>query len=446
MIKNLLNIYNLMDIIIDNSYEKEALLIRYAALLFNNKKVQNKYGEKLIKAANDLKFYAYPTTLMNNSSDPSISSAIKPHLTQNNSEKLVLEMNQIDSHFIDSIGVSDIDANVENIFNAYNNFFNCGNLDKLIRACYRFLKRIKGANEYDMNDIVVRYMVSCICMNDYSNSINIIENIGQNYILFDYNIYIFLLYFIQGKYEQACETILQIKNNISDNLNQLITEKDLAFYFSFCLLYNFKAENYKQVLSNNDSLVYKLYDKYNEYFKIIDEYFRCDYLKVNSDFNKIINEKIQKDPFLSGFSQIIEEKFKKKILKEILSFSSEISLDTIKDILLLNKKENALNMVVDLIKSEKINAVIDDIEGIVIMKEKNPINEILEKSNEIMKNNLKDLIKYSLNKNVKHKLLAQNFQKLDGIEMKPIGGGDAGHELGESFMMRMAMGMKMPGM
>ena len=157
-------------------------------------------------------------------------------------------------------------------------------------------------------------------------------------------------------------------------------------------------------------------------------------------------KKFKKIQFLSGFSQIIEEKFKKKILKEILSFSSEISLDTIKDILLLNKKENALNMVVDLIKSEKINAVIDDIEGIVIMKEKNPINEILEKSNEIMKNNLKDLIKYSLNKNVKHKLLAQNFQKLDGIEMKAIGGGDAGHEFGDDFIMRMAMGMKMPGM
>ena len=102
-------------------------------------------------------------------------------------------------------------------------------------------------------------------------------------------------------------------------------------------------------------------------------------------------------------------------------------------------------MVVDLIKSEKINAVIDDIEGIVIMKEKNPINEILEKSNEIMKNNLKDLIKYSLNKNVKHKLLAQNFQKLDGIEIKTIGSGDAGHEIEEDFIMRMAMGMKSPG-
>ncbi len=430
-----------MDIKIDSSYEKEALLIRYAALLFNNNRAKNIHNENLVKTANNLKFFAYPTVLMNNSSDPNISSAIKPHLTQNNSENSVLEMNQVDSHFIDSIGVSDIDSNVDKIFNAYNNFYNCGNFDKLIRACYRFLKRIKGANEYDMNDIVVRYMTSCICMNDYSNCINIIENIGQNYVLFDYNIYIFLLYFIQGKYEQACDIILQIKNNISDNLYQLVNEKDLAFYFSFCLLYNFKPENYKQVLSDNDSLVYKLYDKYNEFFKIIDEYFRCDYLKVNLNFNKILEEKIQKDPFLSGFVMTIEEEFKKKILKEILSFSSEISLDTIKDILLLSRKELALNKVVDLIKNEKINAVIDDIEGIVIMKEKNPINELLEKSNNIMKNNLKDLIKYSLNKNIKHKFQSNKFHNLDKVEVKQLGNEEMGHNIENEFLMRMARGL-----
>ena len=429
-----------MDIHIDSSYEKEATLIRYAALLFHNNRAKN-CSEKLVKTANDLKFFAYPTVLMNNSSDPEVSSTIKPHLTPNNSEKLVLEMNQVDSHFIDSIGVSDIDTNVDKIFEAYNNFYNCGNLDKLIRACYRFLKRIKGTNEYDMNDIVVRYMTSCICMNDFSNCINIIENIGQNYVLFDYNIYIFLLYFIQGKYEEACDIILQIKNNIADNLYQLVNEKDLAFYFSFCLLYNFKSETYKQVLSDNDSLVYKLYDKYNEFFKIIDEYFRCDYLKVNLNFNKILEEKIQKDPFLSGFTMKIEEEFKKKILKEILSFSSEISLDTIKDLLLLNKREFALNKVVDLIKNEKINAVIDDIEGIVIMKEKNPINELLEKSNNVMKNNLKDLIKYSLNKNIKHKFQAVNFHNLEGVEVKQIGIG-MDHEIGNEFLMKMAMGFK----
>ena len=434
-----------MDIQIDKSYKEEALLIRYASLLFNKDNNKNAFAEKLVKIANNLKFFAYPLTLINITSSPAISGALKPFLTADNSEKLVLEMNQEDSHFIDSIGVSDIDNNIDNIFKSYNNFYNCGNFDKLIRACYRFLKRIKGANEYDMNDIVIRYLTSCICMNDYRDCINIIENIGQNYVLFDYNIYIFLLYFAQGKYDDACETILRIKTNISDNFFETVTEKDLAFYFSFCLLFNFKVDNYKKVLSNNDTLVYKLYDKYNEYFKIIDDYFKCDYLKVNSEFNKLLKEKINKDAFLSGFSRTIEKKFKKKILKEILSFTSEINAETIANLLLLKSKDDALDMVIDLIKEKKVNAIIDDIEEIVIIKDKNPINEILEKSNDIMKNNLKDLIKYSLSKNIKHKLSSKKFQQLDNVERKMIGVGDDAHDISMDMLARMAMGMKFGG-
>ena len=402
-----------MDNQFDKSYEKESVLIRYAALFFYNKKAKN-VSQKLVQTANNLQYYAYPTTLMNNLTDSSLSSAIKPYLAANNSEKLVLEMNQEDSHFIDSIGVSDIDKNIENIFNAYNNFYKCGNFDKLIRACYRFLKRIKGANEYEMNDVVIRYMVSCICMNDYSNCINIIENVGQNYVLFDYNIYIFLLYLIQGKYEDACQKILQIQNNVCEDFYDYISEKDLAFYFSFCLLFNFNSGNYKQILSNNNTLVYKLYDKYSEYFEIVDEYYRCDYLKVNSDFNKKLKDKISKDPFLSGFSDQIEYNLKKKILKEILSFASEIKFDSIQNLLLLKNKDEAMDMVINLIKKDKVPAIIDDIEGVVIVKEKNPINEILEKSNKIMKNNLKDLIKYSLSKNVRHKI---NGKQLKGPDV-----------------------------
>ena len=429
-----------MDIQIDKSYQNEPLLIRYAALLFYNKKDKNLNSERLVKTANQMKFYAYPITLINNSSDSGISGSLKPFLTPNNAEKLVLEMNQEDSHFIESIGVSDIDKNVENIFKSYNNFYNCGNFDKLIRACYRFLKRIKGANEYDINDIVIRYMVSCICMNDYQNCINIIENVGQNYVLFDYNIYLFLLYFIQGKYEEACTKLLLIKNNVSEDFYAFINEKDLAFYFSFCLLYNFNADNYKQILSNNDSLVYKLYDKYSKFFTIVDEYYRCDYLKVNSDFNKELKEKISKDAFLSGFSYEIERNFKKKILKEILSFSSEISLDTITKLLLLKNKEDALELVTDLIRREKIPAIIDDIEGIVIVKEKNPINEILNKSNEVMKEKMLDLIKYSLNKNVRHRLSPKQFVGLKGVEKKSIG--ESEYEVGMEMLMKMGKGFK----
>jgi len=408
-----------MDIQIDNSYDSVASLIRYASVLFYNKTNKNNYAEKLVKTANQLKYFAYPFTLINNISDNSISNALKSHLTPDNSEKVILEMNQEDSHFIDSIGVSDIDKNVDNIFKSYNNFYNCGNFDKFNRATYRFLKRIKGANEYEMNDIINRYMISCICMNDYDNCINIIESIGQNYVLFDYNIYLFMLYFTQGKYNEACEKILQIKNNICEDFYKIVNEKDLAFYFSFCLLYDFNSFNYKQILSNNDTLVYKLYDKYREYFEIIDDYYRCDYLKVNSVFNKKIKDIINKDPFLSGFSKEIENRFKKKILKEILTFASEIDFETIQNLLLLKSKREAEEMILDLIEKDNISAVIDDIEGIVIVKEKNPINEILEKSNNIMKNNLRDIIKNCLRKNVSHKLSAKDF-KGDSIERRNL--------------------------
>ena len=406
-----------MEIQSDEINKEISLLLRYAVSLFNNKneKEKNQIGQNLVQKANQLEFFAYPTILMNNVSDPTISSAIRPHITDHNSEKIVLDMNQQDSHFIDSIGVSDIDNNIERIFEAYNNFYKFGNFDKFIRACYRYLKRIKGANEYEMNDMVIRYMISCICMNDYSNCINIIENIGQNYLLFDYNIYIFLLYLIQGKYDDASQKILLIQNNVSEDFNTYVNEDDLAFYFSFCLLYNFDSIKYKQILSENDTLVYKLYDKYKQYFEILDEYYKCDYLKVNLIFDKTIKPKIEKDPFLSGFLENIENKFKKKILNEILYFSSEIAYEDIQNILLLKNKDDALNMVIDLIKNEKIPAIIDDTEGIIIIKEKNPMNELLEKSNNDMKNKLIDLIKYSLNKNVRHKILSS---KMSGEEIE----------------------------
>jgi hypothetical protein len=393
-----------MDIQIDPSYNTIATLIRYAALLFYNKEKRASFAEKLVKTANKLKFYAYPITLIHNSKDDFVSKSVKPHLIESNSEKYVLEMNQEDSHFIDSIGLSGIEANKEKILKAYQNFYDCGNFDKLIRACYRFLKRILNVNEYDINDNVIRYMVSCICMNDYSNCFNIIENVGQNYVLFDYNIYVFFLYFVNGQYNEASQKIVQIRNNVNEDFYEYVNEKDLAFYFSFCLLYNFSSSSYKKVLSDNDSLVYKLYYKYNEFFTIVDDYYRCDYLKVNSEFNNKLRDKIKKDPFLSGFCEQIEKKFKKKILKEILAFSSEISLETIKNLLVLKKKDDALKMVEELIKYDKVDALIDDIDGVVIMKEKNPINEILEESNKLMEKNLRELIHYSTYKNVSHRL------------------------------------------
>jgi len=407
-----------MEIRVDDKYKGVPALIRYASILLNirDEKKLSFYSEKVVSSANDLKFYAYPLNIINSNSSTSVFKALKPYFKERNLEKNVLSLNQADSHFVDSIGVSDIEKNKQLILDALNNFYKNGNFEKLNRACYRFLKRMKGVNEYDMNDAVIRYVVSSICLRDFSQCYNIIESLQQEYTLFDYNIYLFFLYLVEGRYNDASRELLKIKTNISEDFNEYVSEEDLAFYFAFCLLFNFNIKDYKEVLSNNDIYVYKLYDKYRKYFEIVDAYYKSDYLRVNNEFNKKLIERIKADPFLSGNSDRIMLNFKEKILKEIMNFTSEISYQTISDLLVISKGA-ASEMVKNLIKNNRIDAVIDDIDEIVIMKKSNHMNDLLNESNKIMKKNLDDLIKFSYT-NIEHKILP----KIEGrnITKKPL--------------------------
>ena len=407
-----------MEIRVDDKYKGVPALIRYASILLNirDEKRLSFYSEKVVSSANDLKFYAYPLNIINSNSSTSVFKALKPYFKERNLEKNVLSLNQADSHFVDSIGVSDIEKNKQLILDALNNFYKNGNFEKLNRACYRFLKRMKGVNEYDMNDAVIRYVVSSICLRDFSQCYNIIESLQQEYTLFDYNIYLFFLYLVEGRYNDASRELLKIKTNISEDFNEYVSEEDLAFYFAFCLLFNFNIKDYKEVLSNNDIYVYKLYDKYRKYFEIVDAYYKSDYLRVNNEFNKKLIERIKADPFLSGFSDRIMLNFKEKILKEIMNFTSEISYQTISDLLVISKGA-ASEMVKNLIKNNRIDAVIDDIDEIVIMKKSNHMNDLLNESNKIMKKNLDDLIKFSYT-NIEHKIMP----KIEGrnITKKPL--------------------------
>ena len=384
-----------MEINCEGKYKEAPALIRLASVLINNRKIKDlsPYAQRLVNLSNELKLVAYPLNLINSKINGNIYKVIKPLFKDQNKEKNVINLNQGDSHFIDSIGVTDVDKNKDRILESFNNYYKNGNFERLNRACYRFLKRLKDVNEYDMNDAVLRYMVSCICLKDYSQCYYILESLAQEYTLFDFNIYIFFLNLCEGKYKEASKRLLKIKTNIYDEFNTYITEEDLSFYFAFCLLYNFNIDDYKKVLSDNDIYVYKLYDKYRSFFDIVDSYYKCDYLKVNNEFNKKLKDKINKDPFLCGKSDDIEAEFKEKILKEILGFSTEISFKTISDLLVVNKNI-ANEMVLDLIKKGSINAVIDDINEAVIMVKTNPINDLLVKSNKAMEKNLDELIKF----------------------------------------------------
>ena len=422
-----------MEIAVENKYQDVPALIRYASIVQTIKKEKDliPYAEKLIALSNKLQFYAYPHNLVNASNSGIVIKNVKNLFKEQNMEKNVINLNQSDSHFIDSIGVSDIEKNTQRILDSYTNLYNKGNFDKLNRACYRFLKRLKGVNEYDMNDTVIRYVVSTVCLRDFSQCYNIIESLAQDYELFDFNIYLFFLYLCEGKYEEALKKLLKIKNNIYEEFLNYVKEEDLAFYFAFCLLYSFNISDYKEVLSNNDIYVYKLYDKYRDLFDVVDAYYKCDYLKVNNEFNNNLCKKISKDPFLSGDLTKIELNFKEKILKEILSFSSEISYKTISDLLVVNKGQVS-EMVFNLVQNDRENNyIIDDIDEVIIRKETNPMNELLEKSNKILEDNLDELIKFS-QKNIKNKITSiegkgltrksMNSAEMDRYMMMMMGG------------------------
>ena len=422
-----------MEIAVENKYQDVPALIRYASIVQTIKKEKDliPYAEKLIALSNKLQFYAYPHNLVNASNSGIVIKNVKNLFKEQNMEKNVINLNQSDSHFIDSIGVSDIEKNTQRILDSYTNLYNKGNFDKLNRACYRFLKRLKGVNEYDMNDTVIRYVVSTVCLRDFSQCYNIIESLAQDYELFDFNIYLFFLYLCEGKYEEALKKLLKIKNNIYEEFFNYVKEEDLAFYFAFCLLYSFNISDYKEVLSNNDIYVYKLYDKYRDLFDVVDAYYKCDYLKVNNEFNNNLCKKISKDPFLSGDLTKIELNFKEKILKEILSFSSEISYKTISDLLVVNKGQVS-EMVFNLVQNDRENNyIIDDIDEVIIRKETNPMNELLEKSNKILEDNLDELIKFS-QKNIKNKITSiegkgltrksMNSAEMDRYMMMMMGG------------------------
>jgi hypothetical protein len=415
-----------MEIIVESKYQDIPALIRYATIVQTVKKEKelNQYADKLISISNKLQLYAYPQNLLNVSNSSILMKILKPLFKEQNMEKNVINLNQADTHFIDSIGVSDVDKNTQRILDAYNNLFKKGNFDKLNRACYRFLKRLKGVNEYDMNEAIINYVVSTICLRDFSQCYNIIEGLAQEYGAFDLNIYLFFLYFCEGRYGEALKKLLKIQNNIYDDFFKYVSEEDLAFYFAFCLLYSFNITDYKEVLSNNNIYVYKLYDKYRNYFEIVDAYYKCDYLKVNNEFNSKLCKKISKDPLLAGNINDIELKFKEKILKEILSFSSEISYKTISDLLVVNKNQVS-EMVFNFVKNDNNNEyIIDDIDEIIIKKDTNPMNELLEKSNKILENNLDELIKFS-QKNIKHKISVIEGRNLTRRHINP--GGDMDH-------------------
>ena len=201
----------------------------------------------------------------------------------------------IQDTFFQNLLTKDIQAKAKEIIENSLVYYNKSIYLKFNNCFNRYIKNIKDLNEYDMAEYVGKYFNSCLMCKNYLQCAEDIKIISKKYFLFDNNCYIFLLKFFAGDFNDAFNLILSVSSNISTELYNYLTEEDLAFYFSLCILINYNEEVYKEILVQNETEIYKLIEKYPKIFEILEIYSKCQFEKVCVLFDKTFREKIIKN-------------------------------------------------------------------------------------------------------------------------------------------------------
>ena len=135
-------------------------------------------------------------------------------------------------------------------------------------------------NENEMNDFVIKYFIGSVIRKNYSQFVEDVKVVEKEYVLYDYNIFYFLVKLFTGDFTDISEYILRIKRNVSDETFNLISQEDLSFIFSVCLLLDWNPRVNREMLLNNESLIYAFNEDFPKHYEIIQTYQKCRFAKV----------------------------------------------------------------------------------------------------------------------------------------------------------------------
>jgi hypothetical protein len=326
----------------------------------------------------------------------------------------------IQDTFFQNLLTKDIQAKAKEIIENSLVYYNKSIYLKFNNCFSRYIKNIKDLNEYDMAEYVGKYFNSCLMCKNYLQCAEDIKIISKKYFLFDNNCYIFLLKFFAGDFNDAFNLILSVSSNISTELYNYLTEEDLAFYFSLCILINYNEEVYKEILVQNETEIYKLIEKYPKIFEILEIYSKCQFEKVCVLFDKTFREKIIKNKELVNYEKRINMLIKNNILKEILSLSSEIKLEDLAKTLKIDSIDKLIDMIIKLIDNQNFPVKIDDINKIVYYNKKNELDDALQKTIITSKKNLAKIFNFTLKRTLKgkNKISQLDMNNLSQIVLK----------------------------
>lgn len=420
-------------------YKNEYLALRHSLNIYHKSKdVGAKSIKNIIKLGNSMGWFGLPTDLLPEVGENLIGAIHHSMETQNRN---ILQLNINVDAFFSNVVTKDIPKKSADIIKNALIYFNSGQFNKFNTSFYRYVKHIIGENENEMNDLIIKYFISSMIKKNIPHFIEDLKILSKNYVLYDYNIFLFLISLFAGEFNGISNKILSIKRNVSDQTFELISKRDLSFIFSLCLLLDFNPKVNRDMKVLNDTLVYSFYETYPEHYTILQTYQKCQYEKVLEEVFSHKN-KFENDLILFFLSEKIQYLLKKNILTEILVTSSCVEIGYLKNVLKITDDSTVEIMIVNSISENKLSLKIDDISKCVYYVEDEPINKTLKNCLSVSKSNLVYIMKFTMNNTIKGRVQQlQNKQGLSHLQLDEVKKGMGGIDERIAMGMGMEMGL-----
>ena len=414
-----------------NGIDKEYCILRYAILAQGgNRKLYQQaqlteIGKKLGEEINNNHWLALLNDILDIEKNPYPELSIigiKQSYTKRNKPKETESFNRDEYFFFKDILTKDVQSKALDIMKNACAFYNSGHFQRYNEVFYRYIRILKDVNDYDLDEMITKYFVTCVFLKQFNECKENLQFIMKNPHLYDYNIYIFLLNLIEGKYSDAVKNILTIKKNIPEVIfDKMFKEEEIALYMAIILLLNFNENLYKEVLTQNEYLVYKLNELHPKIFEILNLYNNCEYEKILNIIEVLKKEKFSNDPIFCMISDSIDKNIKTNILKEILKISSAVEIKYLNGLLKMTKNEIE-NLIIDLIDNHQYNIIIDDINEIVYCKDTNEIDNTMQLCLKTSQKNLSKIFdfiyKYTLEGKISKKNLGSENLEIENLDEK----------------------------
>ena len=411
-----------------NGIDKEYCILRYAILAQGgNRKLYQQaqlteIGKKLGEEINNNHWLALLNDILDIEKNPYPELSIigiKQSYTKRNKPKETESFNRDEYFFFKDILTKDVQSKALDIMKNACAFYNSGHFQRYNEVFYRYIRILKDVNDYDLDEMITKYFVTCVFLKQFNECKENLQFIMKNPHLYDYNIYIFLLNLIEGKYSDAVKNILTIKKNIPEVIfDKMFKEEEIALYMAIILLLNFNENLYKEVLTQNECLVYKLNELHPNIFELLNLYNNCEYEKILNIIEVLKKEKFSNDPIFCMISDSIDKNIKTNILKEILKISSAVEIKYLENLLKMNNIEIE-KLIIDLIDNHSYNIVIDDITGIIYFKNKSEIDNTLQQCLKTSQKNLAKIFDFTLRYTLEGKVSTKNLS-MEGIEPETL--------------------------